>query len=261
MTVSEQPGHAPPEIEADLQKQRAEVEANAARDLARELAALREERAEAAADVVGGDGSAVVRLEQLEARIAAAEREQERAEAAEAVLLRREREAAAVQAEAERDRIEAEAGTLEAQRDDVIARAVVAARAVAQLALEAVEIDRRIEMNRRSLGMSHRAIEGSMLIDRISLEFRDVGIVGGFEPMRAAWRASLLERWPTPIEGKAAVPLCSICAHEQRDAIEAALAGGEMTLRAIEELYGTSRSALSRHRQHAASQTTVSPGT
>lgn len=42
---------------------------------------------------------------------------------------------------------------------------------------------------------------------------------------------------------------CSICAHDDREAIEAALQAGE-TLQVIAEQYGVSKAALSRHKKH-----------
>lgn len=42
---------------------------------------------------------------------------------------------------------------------------------------------------------------------------------------------------------------CSICTHEERDAIEKALLAGD-SLRRIAERFGTSSTALHRHKQH-----------
>lgn len=221
------------------------------RDLARELTGLREQRAELAVDAAGDDESALGRLEEIETRIDGLEREVERGRIAAEVLERRQRESALAASEAERARLEAEAGALELERDEVIGRAVSASRVAAGLAHEAVEIDRRIEANRRSLGTSHRPIEGSMLVDRVSVEFRDLGIQGGFEPLSASWRRVLVQRWPAPAETKATVALCTICAHPQRTEVDAALEAGTDTLRVLEERFNVSRSALSRHRSHA----------
>lgn len=226
---------------------------NVAAGIARELVELRRERAELAADALSGDAPAATRLPLVEARIAELEREAERAEAAAAVLDRREREAAAAAAEEERARMFDGMAALEGRRDAAIMAAVRLAGESAAAAGEAVQLDDEIEGLRRPLGESHRPLRTGLLGDRIAIEYRDAGVQGAAaEPIRAVWRAALLERWPRPEPEKGRVPLCTVCASPERDAIEAALAAGDGTLRELEERFGVSRSALSRHRAHSA---------
>jgi hypothetical protein len=220
-----------------------------------ELVELRQERAELAADALGNNEPPSARLLAVEALIAELERDAERAAVAVAILERREREAAAAAAEEEHVRILAEIAALEARREDAIAEAVHLAGESARFAGEAVQADDQVEARRRRLGQSHRSLRSGLLGDRIAIEFRDAGVQGAAaEPIRAVWRQTLLDRWPRREPEKERVALCTVCVSPDRDAIDAALAHGTSTLRELEERYGVSRSALSRHRAHSSSR-------
>lgn len=219
-------------------------------DLARELALAREQRAELAADAVAGDAVDGAQLDVIEAQIAALERELERSELAAEVLARREREAVLAAAEGERHRRVDENVRLTAERDALIGETVLAARHTAELAARAIELDNRIWANTVALGGNHHSV-ASLVGDRIAVELLDAGVQGAIGPILSSWRNTLLRAWPMPEEGKRVVASCSICSAVRRDEIEEALAAGTDTLRGLEERFGVSRSALSRHKAHA----------
>lgn len=80
-----------------------------------------------------------------------------------------------------------------------------------------------------------------------SLDEEPIGYV------RASVRAALLDRYPVESATPHApmnVRRCTICEHPQRDALEAALAGGS-SYREVAARSNVSRSALSRHAGHA----------
>ena len=231
-----------------------------------ELADARERRERLSLDALSGNEAAAADLVQVEARIAELERAivlaslatseksrrdrlaDEEAERKRRAQARREAEKAAAQRQQALDEARAALGTLSA----TVARFLEA---------EAVHQDACLRAGERHVALAEPF--GELVVDSL----RNAGIPGSafVEWQPAAYRKRLRERFgelppsddaaapaaPEVDRGEvaAAVAACTVCAHDNRAAIEADLAAG-VTLREIEVRHGVSRSALSRHKRH-----------
>jgi hypothetical protein len=227
-----------------------------------ELARLRRERPPLAVRVLAGDDAARDELDDLDARIADAERTRELEALAGEERERLEREAAREAERLERERREHELQETLERRHEIarnFERRIIAACELLPDFLAA-------DVEAYNLGVGLRRTERRMaeqLAEIVLVHLSDFGLdsdtSGGALPyVRVSVRPeTLTEREPVEQSGEPVEPegdavtvaACSICGHPARLAIEADLADG-VTLRALQERYGVSRSALSRHKRH-----------
>ena len=242
----------------DIEQVRTDAEA--------ELAEARERRERLSLDALRGDEAAAAQLVQVEESIRELERKIVLASLATSEKVRRDRIA---EAEAERKRraqARREAEAAAARREKALQEVRAALGALSATVERFLQYEAQLQDACLRAGERHVALAeplGELIVDSL----RNSGIPGSafVEWLPAAYRKRLRERFgelppsddaaapaaPEVDRGEvaAAVAACTVCAHDDRPAIEADLAAG-VTLREIEDRYGVSRSALSRHRRH-----------
>ena len=228
-----------------------------------ELAALRERRRELALDAIVGDVQAKAEMASVSSQISeledrldlaslAAEREAERAQ-----------EAQQAAAEAERKRLEAEATRLAGERDAAIRGVQRKAIETGQATAQALRIDAELQGLNGQLGRPPRGISG-IVGELVYVHVRDESGIE-IEKVLNFRRQQLLAEFvlddgaavddsapdPGKSEQRRPGPVCSVCQHQDRAAIEAEIAEGA-TILDVAARHSLSKSALSRHRQHPA---------
>jgi hypothetical protein len=227
-----------------------------------ELDEALDRRASVALRVFGGDGEdedAKRELVELAGFIDRLEQRIDFANLAAVEAARLEQAAAEEDAAAERARLEGEAVRLEAELLQLVDDVQRAARTTGERAQAAVALGAELGLVLDALGRLRGRQTSSLLSDLVQVRIRDQAPDLVFDmPVRAHSRKQLLEAYPLADEaGDAAAktgPQCSVCSHEAAGEIQAALDSGE-PLRELEQRYGVSKSALSRHRQHNESGT------
>lgn len=176
------------------------------------------------------------------------------AELAERERLRREAERGEAEAEAAQERAERAADRALRDRDKALREARALLSKLGHAVQVVLERDGELEVAAQRAGQRFQPVAQTMA-ELVAIECRDAGL--NHEPIgyvRAATRALLLERFPR--EGRrdatasVARPRCSVCQHQDRRAIDAALATGT-SYRDAAVRFGLSRSSLSRHAHHA----------
>jgi hypothetical protein len=190
-----------------------------------------------APEALAGDADALAELERLEAEIATETRRRELQALAETEQADRERIAAEEEAKRQRQAAEEKMAELIVQRDaklgiveKSISTLVEAIAAVDDLDVQALVIGQPLG---KKWGRVHNLVEFRLTYQLRQVNIRESGVLWGNQG-----------REPLAV---AAPGHCTVCTHDDREAIETALAGDE-TLRDFEERFGVSRSTLSRHR-------------
>jgi len=230
----------------------------------RELAELRDRRPGMALEALQGSEAARRELAEISERMAALEAELDAAMLAESEVERLARDAAEAATVAAREQQEAESVRLDELRHAQLANLQRSATKLGQEAAEVLATDAAFGDLSRALGRPTRAW-GELVADLVAVRVRDqVPGIGQMGPVFAFRRNQLLEEFALDDEpaddplAAVAKGRCSVCDHAEADAIQQALVAGE-SLRTLEERFGVSRSALSRHRQHAALQVSQQP--
>ena len=206
--------------------------------------------------IAEGDEDAVAELAALDEKIRAEGVRREVAKLAEEERARVAADEARRARAAERERMESE---LEAKRG-MRAAALQAFWAGILAAAEHLPSFRELDDECRDLGVTLGRSVPTLRDDAVELALvalQDAGlapVVGELPRVPAHARRRLLERYPVAEASQGGVEAvtvatCSVCTRADRATIEASLAAGA-SLREVEEQYGVSRSALSRHAKH-----------